>query len=181
MNRHRLSLRPTASKFASGEQPAVHGGSVARATAATATLVLIRCTPGSDVLEPTHTYLTAYATARFGSRLAERLGVASYELFANAMSYGTLSDVSLELLETTTGGAVRVSNITTPARIGMLKSHLDKLERDGQAALANEMRRFAGGGPRPMLGLARIRNEAGMTLDVDIDGERVTILSQQKR
>lgn len=47
--------------------------------------------------------------------------------------------------------------------------------------IANEMRRFAGGGPRPMLGLARIRHEAGMTLDVDIVGERVTVLSRQTR
>jgi hypothetical protein len=113
--------------------------------------------------------------------MAERLAVSAYELFANAMSYGTLSDVCLELLDTSSGGAVRVANTTSSARIGMLKAHLEKLERDGQAMLGNEMRRFAAGGPRPMLGLARIRHEAGMTLDVNITGERVTITSQQRR
>ncbi len=167
-------------KFASGEHIAVRGGGAAPQTAEITTLILIRCTPGSDILEPTHAYFTAYATARFGSRAAERLGVGAYELFANAMSYGTLSDVTLELLETPRGGAVRVANTTTAARIGMLKSHLDKLEKDGQAMLANEVRRFAGGGPRPMLGLARIRHEASLTLDVDISAERVTMLAQQR-
>jgi hypothetical protein len=164
----------------SGEYPA-SGSRIVPDAAGLTTLVLIRCTPGSDVPEATHAYLTAYANARFGSRAAERLGVAAYELFANAMSYGTLSDVCLELLETSRGGAVRVANTTTPARLGMLKAHLDKLERDGQSVLANEMRRFAGGGPRPMLGLARIRHEVGMTLDVDVASERVTILAQQNR
>jgi hypothetical protein len=176
-----MSVRPMQPKIGSGEHALAPDSRVVPQHAAHTTLVLIRCTPGSDVLEPTHVYLTSYATARFGSRTAERLGVAAYELFANAMSYGTLSDVCLELLETSSGGAVRVSNTTTSARIGMLKAHLEKLERDGQAMLANEMRRFAGGGPRPMLGLARIRHEANMQLDVDIAGERVTILSQQKR
>lgn len=181
MIRPRVSLRPHQTTAASGEHPATHTSGVMPQVSGLTTLVLIRCTPGSDVLEATHVYLSAYASARFGSRTAEQLSVAAYELFANAMSYGTLSDVCLELLETPRGGAVRVANTTTQARIGMLRAHLDKLERDGQAVLANEMRRFAGGGPRPMLGLARIRHEAGMALEVQVAAERVTILAQPQR
>jgi hypothetical protein len=180
VSRPRASLRPLSPRIGSGEHVIVRGGPAADPAGST-TLVLIRCTPGSDVLEATHAYLTSYATTRFGARSAERLAVAAYELFANAMSFGTLSDVCVELLEASSGGAVRVANTTTAARLGMLKAHLDRLERDGPAMLANEMRRFASGGPRPMLGLARIRYEAGMTLDVGISGERVTITSQQRR
>lgn len=181
MSRLRTSVRPMQRRTESGDHAAVRVSGVMPQVSSMTTLVLIRCTPGSDVLEATHAYLMAYANARFGSRSAERLGVAAYELFANAMSYGTLSDVCLELLETASGGAVRVANTTTAARIGMLKAHLEKLERDGQAMLANEMRRFAGGGPRPMLGLARIRHEAGLSLQVDVAAERVTIMAQQPR
>jgi hypothetical protein len=145
------------------------------------TLVLIRCAPGSDVLEPTHAYLMAYASARFGARIAERLGVAAYELFSNAMSYGTLSDVCLELIDSGSGGAVRVSNTTTQARLSMLRAHLEKLDKDGAGALSNEVRRFAAGGPRPMLGLARVKHEAGLHLDVDVTDDRVTILARDMR
>jgi hypothetical protein len=145
------------------------------------TLILIRCAPGSDVLEPTHSYVMAYASAHFGARMAERLGVAAYELFANAMSYGTLSDVCLELIDTGSGGAVRVSNTTTQARISMLRGHLDKVDKDGAGTMAQEVRRFAGGGPRPMLGLARVKHEVGMQLDVDVTDDRVTILTRNAR
>ncbi len=179
-SRPRAPSGPSARRAASGEHQVNLGGWRATSEVGT-TLVLIRCAPGSDVLEPTHSYLMAYASARFGTRAAERLGVAAYELFANAMSYGTLSDVCLELIDSTAGGAVRVSNTTTPARISMLRAHLDKIDKDGSGAMAQEVRRFAGGGPRPMLGLARVKHEAGLHLDVDVTGDRVTILARDPR
>src|SRR5262249_48331943 len=48
-------------------------------------LVTIVCEAGSDILEPTHQFLTAYAGSRVRPHVAPRLSVAVYELLANAL------------------------------------------------------------------------------------------------
>jgi len=140
-----------------------------------ATLVQILCSSGSSLLEPTHAYLTAYCTARFGARSSEKLGVAIYELVANAIAYGSLGDVVVEILEGTVSPGVRVTNDTTSARIGMLNAHVAKLRVDPAKTLLDEMRRSSAGTVRPMLGLARVVHEAGCRLDVSVTGQRVVV------
>ena len=136
------------------------------------TLVQILCSAGSNLLEPTHAYLTAYCSGRFGSRTAEKLSLAVYELLANAMAYGSLGDVVVEILD---GPAVRVANNTTAARIGMLNTHVAKLRIDPAKTLLDEMKRSSTGTVRPMLGLARVVHEAGCQLDVNVTAQRVVI------
>ena len=140
--------------------------------AAGQTLVQILCSPGSNLLEPTHAYLTAYCSGRFGSRASEKLSLAIYELLANAMAYSSLGDVVVEVLD---GPAVRVANNTTAARIGMLNTHVAKLRADPAKALLDEMKRSNTGTVRPMLGLVRVVHEAGCQLDVNVSAQRVVI------
>jgi hypothetical protein len=139
------------------------------------TLVQILCSSGSSLLEPTHAYLTAYCSARFGTRSSERLSLAIYELLANAMAYGSLGDVVVEILEGTTSPGVRIGNNTTAARIGMLNAHIAKLRADPGKTLLDEMRRSNTGTARPMLGLARVVHEAGCQVDVSVTGQRVVV------
>jgi hypothetical protein len=146
----------------------------------TTTLVHLLCSAGSDMLEPTHAYLTAYATNRFGSRAGERISVAVYELIANAMSYGSLGDITIELTEEAMSKGVRVTNTTTPARIEMLATHVNRLRADPGKTLLEEMRRSGSGGMRPMLGLARVVHEAGFQLDVDFTSRKVTVWARSR-
>lgn len=139
------------------------------------TVVQILCSSASNLLEPTHAYLTAYCTGRFGTRSTERLSVAIYELIANAMAYGSLGDVIVEILEGTLSPGVRVTNTTTLARIGMLNAHVAKVRADAGKTLLDEMKRSGAGTVRPMLGLARVVHEAGCHLDVTITGQNVVV------
>jgi hypothetical protein len=139
------------------------------------TLVQILCSSGSSLLEPTHAYLTAYCTARFGPRTSDKLSVAIYELLANAIAYGSLGDVVVEVLEGTVSPGVRVTNDTTLARIGMLNTHVAKLRADPGKTLLDEMKRSGSGTVRPMLGLVRVVHEAGCHLDVNVTGQRVVV------
>jgi hypothetical protein len=144
------------------------------------TLVQILCSSGSNLLEPTHTYLTAYCSGRFGHRAAERLSLAVYELLANAMAYSSLGDVVVEIIEGAVATGVRVTNNTTNARIGMLNTHVAKLRTDAGKTMLDEMKRSTTGTIRPMLGLARIVHEAGCQLDVSITGQRVVVTAYSR-
>ncbi|HEX6271689.1 MAG TPA: hypothetical protein VFZ53_01550 [Polyangiaceae bacterium] len=139
------------------------------------TVVQILCSSGSSLLEPTHAYLTAYCKARFGARASDKLSVAIYELLANAIAYGSLGDVVVEILEGTVTPGVRVANNTTMARIGMLNGHVSKLRADPGKTLLDEMKRSSSGTVRPMLGLVRVVHEVGCQLDVSVTGQRVVV------
>src|SRR5437868_8430444 len=75
-------------------------------TAGESSLISI-CAPADPaLLEPTYTYLSAYCCACLPPQLAERMNVAIYELYANALRYGTRDAlVRFELRRTPSGGA----------------------------------------------------------------------------
>lgn len=142
-------------------------------------LVSVTSRPHDDVLEYTHTFVVAYARHRFRNTLVASLSVATYELLGNALNYGSvLADVVFQLVESPSI-AVRVSNETVPVRIDMLRSHLERVSKDPEAAFLEEMRRsMSGGTSKPMLGLARIVHEAKLSLELYVAGTRLTMIAR---
>jgi hypothetical protein len=138
--------------------------------------------PGSEMLEATHAFATSYLTNRLQPQVAQRVSVAAYELIANALAYSTMSeDITFEVFESERQLAIRVSNQTISARISMLTEHAAKVRQNPEQAMTDEMRRSVSGGPRPMLGLARVVHEAGLSLEVSVDARRVTVTASGRR
>jgi hypothetical protein len=131
------------------------------------------------LLEPTYAYLSTYTSLCLTPRVAERLNVAIYELYANALRYGsTAGEVRLEIERGPREGSavLRVSNCAEPAQLERLNAQLERVQSDPGAAFATEMNRFAGGSqPPPMLGLVRVAHESALSLEVRHDGDRVEL------
>lgn len=146
-------------------------------------LVRLYCNAGSGALEYTHAFINAYATDHFRGAVAQRLSVGAYELLSNALNFGSVSsDILLELIEAENIVGVRVSNEAIQARISMLSEHLLKLHTNAEQTFMDELRRSVTGGiPRPMLGLARVAHEAGLTLTLNVQDRRVTVTAQCRR
>ena len=149
-----------------------------QAGAADRPLISIGSPADPALLEPTYAYLSAYTAFCLAPRVAERLNVAIYELYANALRYGSSAgEVRLEL-ELSAGGAatLRVSNHAEPAQLERLNAQLASVQADAGAAFTTEMNRFAGGSqPPPMLGLVRVAHESGLQLELRRDGARVEL------
>ncbi len=128
-------------------------------------------------------FIAAYAEKRFTSSVAQRLGVAAYELLSNALSYGTVTHpVVFEMFDTLDGVEIEVVNGAIPARIKMLQAQLGKLKTDPESTYMEEMRRSLGGGyPRAMLGLARVCHEQRMPLELSLDDQLVTLTARTAR
>lgn len=146
-------------------------------------LIRVLCTAGSGALEYTHAFVTAYAADHFRGAVAQRLSVGAYELLSNALNFGSVSsDIVLEVLESESIVGVRVSNEAIQARISMLTEHLLKLRTNAEQTFLEELRRSVTGGiPRPMLGLARVTHEVGLTLELQVQDRRVSVTAQCRR
>ncbi len=108
------------------------------------------------------------------------LSVATYELLGNALNYGSvLGEILFQLIESPESVAVRVSNDAVQVRIDMLCTHLDRVGSNPEAAFVEEMGRSVGGGSsKPMLGLVRILYEAKLSLEVYVQGTRLTTVAR---
>lgn len=122
-------------------------------------------------------FISAYARGRFSAGTAEKVALASSELLDNAMRYSSLArDISYALLVDEASVSVRVTNATVRPRVEMLAEQLRRLESSPEAVYASEFERsVVGQGRRSMLGLARIRHETGMTLDLYDNGNEITL------
>jgi hypothetical protein len=151
----------------------------ARAGRQQSPLISIGSPADPGLLEPTYAYLSTYTSLCLAPRVAERLNVAIYELYANALRYGSRAgEVRLEIERDPHDGSacLRVSNHADPEQLERLSSQLDVVQADPAAAFAAEMNRFAGGSePPPMLGLVRVTHESALTLEVQRDGDRVEL------
>jgi len=147
------------------------------------TLLRVICTAGSGALEYTHAFITAYTADHLRGAVAQRLSVGAYELLSNALNFGSVSsDIIIELIESDNMVGVRVSNDAIAARISMLTEHLLKLKTNAEQTFLEELRRSVTGGiPRPMLGLARVSHEVGLTLDLQVHERRVSVTAQCRR
>jgi hypothetical protein len=141
---------------------------------------LVSIVTAQDALEYTHVFVAAYCKHRFRATVAEALTVAAHELLENAINYGSVSNqVLFEIVERMGAAAVRVTNETIPARLEMLRQHVEKLAANPEAVMLEEMKRSMGSSRiRPMLGLARVVQEAGLGLELYIVGSRVTVLAR---
>lgn len=123
-------------------------------------------------------FISAYTKGRFSTGLAERLTLASTELLDNAVRYGSLArDFTYRLALEGARVAVDVRNTTVHARIEMLSAQLRRLESTPDQVYASELERSMGpsSGRRSMLGLARIRHEAEMRIELETQGNEVTV------
>ena len=123
-------------------------------------------------------FITAYTKGRFSNSLAERITLASTELLDNAVRYGSLARAfSYRLLLEGTRVSVSVQNTTVLARIDMLTAQLRRLESAPEQVYASELERSMGpsSGRRSMLGLARIRHEAEMRIEIEVEHNEVTV------
>jgi hypothetical protein len=135
-------------------------------------------TPASEsMLEPTYAYLSAYCFAVFGPAVAQRLNVAVYELFANALRHGTPgSEVRIELYRAGRGAVLTVQNRASEPQRSRLRRQIERVQADPSGAFQNEMNRFVGASqPAPMLGIVRVAHEAGMPLELGIEDDVVEL------
>lgn len=134
--------------------------------------------PASEaLLEPTYAYLSAYCFAVFGPAVAQRLNVAVYELFANALRHGTgQRDVRVELRRLGSGVMLLVTNHASVAQIARLREHVERVQSSPKAAFQREMSRFENESePPPMLGIVRVAHEAGLSLHLRSEDDWVEV------
>ena len=123
-------------------------------------------------------FINAYAKGRFSASLAERVTLASTELLDNAVRYGSLArDFSYRLGLDGKQVSVSMQNTTVRARIDMLTAQLKRLVSAPDQVYASELERslIQSGGRRSMLGLARIRHEAEMLIELSTSDNEVTV------
>lgn len=114
--------------------------------------------------------------------LASRLALAVHEVLENAIAYsdGTETEFRIDIDNDMVN--VRTWNRAAPERIAAIKAGIDHLmaSSDPDAYYQEQMnvtsKRTDGSG----LGLARVRNEADMTLSYEIDEDRVCIRAATK-
>ena len=156
----------------SRSQIAVH-----QATAPELTLIRVSWDSSPDLGEFLH-FITAYTRGRFSAGLAERITLASTELLDNAQRYGSLArDFSYALKIDDVKVTVSVQNTTVRTRVDMLTAQLRRLDSSPEQVYASELERSlsAGIGRRSMLGLARIRHEAEMHVEVQVNDNEVNV------
>jgi signal transduction histidine kinase len=131
------------------------------------------------LLDPTYAYLSAYCSALLSPQVAQRMNVAIYELYANALRYGSRAgEVRLELSRSADGkgASLRVTNFTEPEQLTRLREQVARVRDDAAGAFDEEMNRFAGASqPPPMLGIVRIAHESALPLELTIVGSRVEV------
>lgn len=140
-------------------------------------LISIGSPADPELLDPTYAYLSAYCNAWLPPQVAQRLNVAIYELFANALRYGTPGvEVRLELHKTPAGARVTISNDAPAEQRERLARQISRVERNPERAFRAEMERFAGGSTTPpMLGIVRVAHESGLKMALGLDGDSVRI------
>ena len=142
-------------------------------------LISIGSPADPSLLEPTYAYLSAYCFACLPPQVAQRLNVAVYELYANALCYGSSAgEVRLEIRRGPggQGARLRVTNHAGPAELERLRSQIARVQADPSAAFNGEMNRFAGASqPPPMLGIVRVAHESTLSLELLVEGSRVSI------
>jgi hypothetical protein len=140
-------------------------------------LVSIGSPADPALLEPTYAYLSAYCNACLAPQVAQRLNVAIYELYANALRYGSPGgEVRLELFKTRSGARLAVSNLAPVEQRQRLELQVARVQLDPEAAFSAEMDRFTvGSGAPPMLGVVRVAHESGLEVGLQLDGDSVCV------
>jgi anti-sigma regulatory factor (Ser/Thr protein kinase) len=133
-------------------------------------------------VRPVVEFVSFTVASRLGAEPAARASMATHELLENAVKYGDLwRDIALEVVVEPSGTfEIRVVNRAVQSRISILQKEIRRLDTLGaEEGLVDAMKRAA---RLPqgcsMLGLARLRLEARVTLEFDIQGERVLVVAR---
>jgi len=137
----------------------------------------------SDEAAYFHGFVAGYAKSVFTSSTTDKIVLASQELVENALKYSLMTKpIVFELSANTSEVRVSVENSTVATRASMLQEQLRRIERDPEGTFTTELERsMLGAGRRSMLGLARVRHEANMTLTASVIGNEVTIVASTRR
>ncbi len=123
-----------------------------------------------------------YQRVLVNQELASRLALATHEMLENAVAYANDDETAIRIDVDGELLSVRTWNRAVPERIAAIKNGIDKVmaatdpELYYQEQMTVAAKRSDGSG----LGLARVRNEAEMTLSYEIDNDRVCIRAVTK-
>lgn len=140
-------------------------------------LVRVSIESGAELVDPVHTFIAAYVSQRFRPTIRERIVLATNELLSNATAYGAHSaPIVYELSLSNRDVIVSVSNAVTTSRLQMLQTRFQAVKQDPEKEYLEQMQRsMSGRALRAQLGLARLRFEAELALDLNVAGNIVTV------
>jgi hypothetical protein len=136
--------------------------------------------PSIDLIPVVRRFVADFYIQVTNEDAASRLALATHELLENAAKYSSDGTAILEV-RVDTGArtvSIRIRNLATPERIRLLRHCFDEIRAapNAGALYAEMLRRTAvretGSGG---LGLARIWAESDMTIELQVEGERVEI------
>lgn len=142
-------------------------------------LLSMRLVPSLQVVDSFRAFAVVYLTRRFSRQLGEKLGTACHELLENAVNYGSPNiDVQVEL-RTSSSGTIEiwVANECSEERANALHDRVQQLIASNTAELYRMALRGSPG-VKSMLGLVRVRHEAGMTLEVVSEKLNVLVVAR---
>ncbi len=143
-------------------------------------LLHIEYSSGSEMLESTQAFLSAFCEGNFRPNVAQRLANAGYELLENGLQYGGIREkVVIQMMRSTSMIGVCVVNEAISARSSILTQHLARIEADPEGVYLEEFRRSLGPtqSTRSMLGLARVAHEAKLRLLSEVRGQQVAVIA----
>ena len=123
-----------------------------------------------------------YQRVLANQELASRLALATHEMLENAVTYANDDETAVRIDVDGEVLSIRTWNRAAPERIATIKAGIDGVmaASDPEAYYQEQMivaaKRTDGSG----LGLARVRNEAEMSLSYEIDNDRVCICAVTK-
>jgi hypothetical protein len=116
---------------------------------------------------------------------ADNIAMAASELLENAVKYAAGDDIKIavSVLTTAENISISVSNQASTEAVETLKSLYQKIMKgDPLEAYMSQMREAAvRKDGKSQLGLARIRYETGLDMDVKVHGDSVTVSLESKR
>lgn len=142
-------------------------------------LISMRLVPSLQVVDAFRSFVVVYLTRRFSRQLGDKMGTACHELLENAVNHGAPNtDITVEL-RSTAGGSLEiwVVNECSEERRTTLHERIQQLVGTNAAELYRMALRGSLGA-KSMLGLVRVRHEAGMTIEVASRGTRVMVVAR---
>jgi hypothetical protein len=114
-----------------------------------------------------------------------RVSLAVHELLENAAKYSSGEEAELQIQSSNDGTFTRIelTNLSTPKHIARLKACIEKIQQASKPfeLYQTMMRKTYGMKNESGLGLARIRAEGELDLDIEISGQAVTIIASSPK
>lgn len=143
--------------------------------------------PDWDALDELRDFIASWLKRRFTASLAARATLAVHELLELSLRFGLVTgDLELEIYDGNRDGGsghgyeLRISNEMLALRVEFLRRKIESLPgTDAATEYQQLMKQVASGqGDEVSLGLARLRHEANVEMELEVDGRRVTIVAR---